>query len=55
MIKQQGFDHHLHTVDRIITPLDVGQLVRQDRLELLRREPGARLDGEQDDRLQASR
>ena len=52
MIKEQGFDHHLQAVDDVIVSLDVGQLVRQDRLELLRREARARLGRQQDDRLE---
>src|SRR5215472_8082033 len=44
MIEQERFDETLEQIDQIIVPFDVAELVREQRLDLVQREPGCASD-----------
>ncbi len=50
VIEQQRLHDALKQVDQVVVPPDVRQLVGQDRLDLLRRQPRRRRDGHEDHR-----
>ncbi len=52
VIEQERFDGRLNQVDQVIVPANVGQLVRQNRFELLWREAGQRAGRQQDHRFE---
>ena len=52
VIEQQRLDERLQQVDEVVVTPDVRELVREDRLELVRRQAGQRARRQQDDRLQ---
>ena len=52
VIEEQRLDERLQQVDEVVVAADVRQLVREDRLELLRRQSSQRARRKQHDRLE---